>query len=378
MFKSKFLSFYVICVLVLVATLVGACAKPAAAPPPTTTVAPAPAPKTTAAPAPTSTPTASPTAVKPIEISMTMIIPQTNDQWQKAVLVWTQNIETASGGRVKFLPAFAGGVAKLDASYQAVIDGIADMAYVPISAQRGRAPLAEMGMLPPANQVLYTRPSRVFWELLNAVPEFKAEFNETRLLAMVALPLNTFLTRTKITSLEDFKGKIIISGASDQVKALGGTTSSISWGEGYLALQKGTIDGILPTSIDTVGFKFGEAAKFKLINAPIMASNNQLYMNIKKWNSLPADIQAIIEKYSGAAFADLYDQALNAAEAANKEIAIKQMGVQYNALSDTEAARWAALIEPTRKDKAAAVDKLGKPGTKWLAEYDRLVGIYSK
>lgn len=117
------------------------------------------------------------------------------------------------------------------------------------------------------------------------------------------LPLtlqNMFLSKKKVVTLSDLKGLKIRSASGTQgkvVSALGATGVSMPGGETYMALQTGVIDGTV-TGVDYfVDNKFYEICKYALQN-PIYGGVFILIMNKESWDSLPKDLQTIIDQVS--------------------------------------------------------------------------------
>jgi len=316
-------------------------------------------------------------AAKPVELGMSLSIIEMNDRWTKVVKPWIETIQKEAKGQVKINPYFVGTLTKEQQNYQGLVDGLIDLSYATFVSEWGRFPMTEIMLVSPPGGKTYTRPSRVLWELYEQFPEFKKEYAQVKLLSFNALPLSTIATTKPVTKLEDMKGKKISTGCRDQLTALGAQPVFQPFEQCYDSLSKGVFDGIDCAEADYVANKFAEVAKYKLTNSPIKAYPAGLAMSLTTWNKLPADLQAVFSKYSGAYFADLADTALAASEAACREQA-KKMGAQYITLSPAEAERWAKAIEPTRTKAAAAINAKGLPGSTLLKAMDDLIVKYSK
>ena len=93
-------------------------------------------------------------------------------------------------------------------------------------------------------------------------------------------------------------------------------------------------------------------------------------MNPAKYNSLPPDLKALIDKTTGPAAAEQYGKLWEAAEQHGREEFIKQ-GVQIHTLSDADVAELKKRMAPRIEEAIAAVDKTGKPGRKFFEEYTK-------
>jgi TRAP-type C4-dicarboxylate transport system substrate-binding protein len=314
---------------------------------------------------------------KPIELSIALSIIEMNDRWTKVVKPWIETIQKESKGQIKINPYFVGTLTKEQQNYQGLVDGLIDLSYATFVSEWGRFPITEIMLVSPPGGKMYTRPSRVMWDLYTQFPEFRKEYAQVKLLSFNALPLSTLAFTKPVTKLEDMKGKKISTGCQAQLKALGAQPVFQPFEQCYDSLSKGVFDGIDCAEADYVANKFAEVAKYKLTNSPIKAYPAGLAMSIGSWNRLSPELQAIFVKYSGAYFADLADTALAAAEADSKRQAMK-MGAQYITLSPAEAERWAKAIAPTRTGAAEAMNAKGLPGTQLLKTMDDLIAKYSK
>jgi len=152
-----------------------------------------------------------------------------------------------------------------------------------------------------------------------------------------------------VEKLEDLKGRRMRSlgrMTAYFAQSLGMAPTTMSSGEVYTALQRGTIDGLFSgvTSLDLR--KFYEVAKYAFDDADYMpkAPIQNLMMNLKFFKSQPPDIQKIlmdggaeVEKYTRAVAKDLDDK--------SRQVLVKN-GVKLLKISDNEIARWKKISIP--------------------------------
>jgi TRAP-type C4-dicarboxylate transport system substrate-binding protein len=93
-------------------------------------------------------------------------------------------------------------------------------------------------------------------------------------------------------------------------------------------------------------------------------------MNPAKYNSLPADLRALIDKSTGPATAEKFGRQWEAEEKRARDEMIKQ-GVQIHTLSDADVAEIKRRAAPQIEAAVAAVEKAGKSGRKFLEEYTK-------
>jgi len=97
--------------------------------------------------------------------------------------------------------------------------------------------------------------------------------------------------------MADVKGlKFRSSGAvqSAMVQGLGGSPVTLPITEVYTSLEKGVIDGVVTAFTAMVGYRLWDVVNYS-INANLTATPMAVAMNKKTWNSLPPDIQEILD-----------------------------------------------------------------------------------
>ena len=141
----------------------------------------------------------------------------------------------------------------------------------------------------------------------------------------------------EINSLEDLKGlKMRIPGVGGEVfKRAGGNPVNIPGGELYTAMQTGTIDAVEWVGpYNDLAFGFQQVAKYYYYpgwHEP--GSMLELLVNDDAWDSLPSDLQAIIETAAKAVNQDLLDEYTASNNKALKEL-IETHGVELRKLPE--------------------------------------------
>jgi TRAP-type C4-dicarboxylate transport system substrate-binding protein len=106
-------------------------------------------------------------------------------------------------------------------------------------------------------------------------------------------------TKKRVNKLEDLKGmKLRSTGTVAKiVSALGAVPVAMPQTETYEALSKGIVDGLMSPVEVLQGWKFGEVVGNTTLDlGTAYGLGFFIVMNKEKWNSLPPDIQKIIEK----------------------------------------------------------------------------------
>ena len=217
--------------------------------------------------------------------------------WQQN---WAAEVEKATGGRVKF-QSLPKAPAAPPGTFDAVRDGLVDLSYVTASYTPARHILPLMAELPGAgptaeiNSVAY---SRIHWKYFQKVGEYKG----VKLLAVWTHGPGQMFTKKPIHSMSDFHNLKIRTGggiAENVANALGASAFVKPSPESYELMNSGVADGVFFPFESITSFKLdkvvGQATVFP---GGLYSSAFGFFMNEDKWNKIPKQDQAIIEKYS--------------------------------------------------------------------------------
>lgn len=107
-----------------------------------------------------------------------------------------------------------------------------------------------------------------------------------------------FSTAFPVTSLDDFKGKKIRASASmtPMVEAIGALPVYVPGAELYMALKLGTVDGMCYSMSGFITQKFGEVITHVILPSLKCPPTAVWWINLDSWNTLPKDLQNLIEK----------------------------------------------------------------------------------
>ena len=137
------------------------------------------------------------------------------------------------------------------------------------------------------------------------------------------------------------------------------------------AITKGTIDGFLLPWEVIPSVKLQEMVKY---HTETDASRPSLYsalfviaMNQAKYDSLPADLKAVIDKNSGAAFSANAGRIWDESQAVGRKPAVDR-GNTFYTLPAAEVDNWIKASHPLYDEWVADMDKRGLPGKKMLQD----------
>ncbi|TET92337.1 MAG: TRAP transporter substrate-binding protein, partial [Desulfobacteraceae bacterium] len=253
------------------------------------------------------------------------------------------------------------------------VGGIVDISFFMPGYTAGRFPLTTVFDLP----LLLGGTSTVNTAIAQGVFEkyIAQEYKDAKMLIFfVSEPFTFFTSKKKIQSMADIRGlKFRSSGAvqSAMVKGLGGSPVTLPITEVYTSLEKGVIDGVVTAFTAMVGFRLYDVVKY-CIHAGLTATPMAVVMNKKTWNSLPPDIQNILDnlimRYSFEC-ATKYDADVK------KSLEIgKSKGKVIYSLPAGELAKWEKKLVPVYDKWIADMKAKGLPGEEALREIRLLQG----
>ena len=211
---------------------------------------------------------------------------------------WAEQMEKATGGRLKIQPYFGGTLMGPTETYDELQKGVADIATLTAAYSKSGFDIHK-GTFPFMYGVpeLETR-LKIFRKIANMFPEIYEEFEAVKILRLSSGSSYQMISRKPIRKLEDMKGlSIKATGLYVQfVTSAGAEGVPLPMSETFIALQKGTIDALLAPLETLKTFRFAEVASFVTILNISSTPYPGLGMNLNAWNNLPADIQKIISE----------------------------------------------------------------------------------
>ena len=262
---------------------------------------------------------------------------------ERGMMPWLKAVEADSEGSLKFETYFNETLTKGAQAWMSVKNGIADVAWNTMAVLPGMNPLCRVVTLPAFPAADPMQASRVAWRLYETQESISRPFADNKILALFMSDVDNLVTRKPVRGMEDLKGLKIrtIAGPSvDMLKALGAVPVVMPMPDVYMALQKGTLDGVMADWEPIEGFRFYEVAPYVTTNTPFSYSLFTLIMNKRAFDSLPPAAQAALDKHSGleASMELARDFAYSAREVA-KPLAEAGKVVIYE-LPDAERQRW--------------------------------------
>lgn len=307
---------------------------------------------------------------KPIKLTYSIFFPGMHIQAQTA-MEWAAEVERRSEGRLSIVIYSFGALTKPEQCWQGVLSGISDMGMSCFAYTPGRFPLLEALDLPLGwpDGLTATRIATALAEKYQPT-----EVSMAKLLYIHAHGPGILATRRPVRALEDIRGmRIRGTGLSAElISLLGATAVGMPQSETYDALQKGVVEGTFCPVETLKGWKQGEVIRYVTDTKAIGYTTAMfVVMNRKKWESLPPDLQHIIEEVS-AEWVDRHGEAWNRADEEGMQF-VESLGHQVLTLSAEEDARWRAAVEPIKAAYVARTAAKGLPGAEFLADAEAMI-----
>jgi TRAP-type transport system periplasmic protein len=277
---------------------------------------------------------------------------------------WIKEIEKRSNDRIKISYFPSNTLTPPAQTYDSITKGIADMGSSVLGYSAGRFPLSEVLTLP-----LGFKDGKQATHLADAYyKKFQPkEFSDTKTLMLYGGASCMFMTVKPLTKTEDLKGMRIrvLSECADIAKAVGASPVTMPVTEAYDGLQKGLMDGIL-ISVETLkSYRFGELIKTVLDNPAFSyAVSFFVSMNKQKWESLPKDLQKVIESVNDD-FVGRYADNWFEGEKDGLEYGISK-GAKVVKVPPDEQARWSEKMKPMHDEYVKMAKSKGLPGEEAL------------
>lgn len=249
----------------------------------------------------------------------------------------------------------------------AVRDGAVQMGFCPINMLESYVPIAELISLPflsptqeSMKKIKHGRPGKMIIEKMDRIGIKQMWWGDY---GMVDL----FTGKKLVTKPDDLKGlKIRIVGGkmtTETFKALGASPVFITATEVYMALSKGAMDGLITGFNSVYTRKYYEIAKYAT-KLNLFFSLFPTIMNMKFWESLPADVKRVIQEVGNETEEKIerlsHDQEI---DYVNK---CKEKGMTVHFLTPEERASFVQVVKPVWEDFSKRYGKEGEEVLQWI------------
>jgi len=251
--------------------------------------------------------------------------------------------------------------------YDIVAKGLSDLGYFTATWTPGRFPLTDVLSL-----AAWVDGKDIAVEIGNAMYKrvLHKEFPGVKMIELNGCIQAFLWTKKPIRTLEDVKGLKVRSPGGHQthyIKALGAEPVFIPLGDVYLAIETGTVDGIVTCPPLFLAYKFYEVAKHGVVTTFGCVSEGAI-MNMESWKKIPDDLKPVVEdvchnpfKTTGGLTRDVYKTMM-------KEIEDKK--VELYTLPPKEAERWYDGFREMTRKWVADLQAKGLPAKEVVTMYN--------
>lgn len=322
----------------------------------------------TTAAAPTPPPSSEPAStgnglaeMEPITLIYATALPETNIAGA-AERDFMDYVEAATDGKVTFERYFAGSLVTSAEGLDAVQSGLADIAYGIPTIIADEIPMNAwslgLGGLSGDDSASFGQIQKTlaYHQFLAEHPEFDAEYAD-----IGVKPLTPFTQDNAgaactdpVTTPEQSVGKSVSATPTwtPEIAEVGFTTTYLPLAEVYEGLQRGVIQCYFAPLGGIFSIKLYEVAPhFSAVGSTTALSLSRPYMNLDKWESLPAEVQEIFDEASLVAVRSFLTGDL----AANAEIAAASEADDGSGFSILSAPEVAAVIDGVQERAVAAL-----------------------
>ncbi|MFZ5587175.1 MAG: TRAP transporter substrate-binding protein [Thermodesulfobacteriota bacterium] len=286
-----------------------------------------------------------------------------------------EELKKRSNGRITYTLYAGAALGSGPEHFDIVKKGLSDMGYFTATWTPGRFPLADALSLATwvdGKDVA----TKIGNELYAKDQGVQKEFEGVKVLELNGCIQAFIWTKKPVKTMEDLKGLKIRSPGGHQtnyIKALGAEPVFMPLGEVYMAMETGTIDGIVTCSPLVLAFKLYEVAKHGVV-ATFGCVTEGVVMNQKSWEKAPADLQKIIEEVAGNPFATT--GGLSQKTYAEMIGEIKGKGVELYELPKAEQDRWFAKFQEETKKWVSGLKEKGLAAQETVDMYNKISQQY--
>ncbi len=248
-----------------------------------------------------------------------------------------EDLKKKSNGRISSTMYAGAALGKGPEHYDIVAKGLSDMGYFTATWTPGRFPLTDVLSL-----AAWVDGKDVATDIGNAMYKrvLQQEFQGVKMVELNGCIQAFLWTKKPVKTLEDVKGMRIRSPGGFQtnyIKAIGAEPIFMPLGDVYLAMETGTVDGLVTCPPLVISGRLYEVAKHGVV-ATFGCVSEGVIMNGDSWKKSPDDLKPMIDQVcnnpfntTGGLTRDVYKKML-------KELTDKKVEL-YN-LPSNEAERW--------------------------------------
>lgn len=318
-----------------------------------------------------------------VTLKLHHFLPPVSNGQAKMLAPWAKKVEEDSQGKIKIdiYPSMQLGGTPPQL-YDQVKDGVVDMVWTLPGSTPGRFPTTEVFELPflcAQKGIVNALAAQEFADTFLKDTETK----DVKLLSYWAHDSGHIHANKVIKTMEDLKGLRLRNPtrlAGEALKALGAVSVGMPVPQVPESLAQKVIDGaVVPWEV-VPAIKVHELVKYhtEIVGSPTLyAASFFLAMNKAKYDSMPAELRAVIDRNSGASFAQLAGRMWDTEAVRIREMVAKR-GNTITVLEESERKRWEEATKPVHAAWIEQVKAKGIDGQKMIDVAKALVAKHSK
>ncbi|MBT6189116.1 MAG: TRAP transporter substrate-binding protein [Tateyamaria sp.] len=316
-----------------------------------------------------------------VTLSLHQFLPAQANVPKLVLDVWADNVEAASNGRIEInrYPSMQLGGRPPELMDQA-IDGVADIVWTVVGYTPGRYPSTEVFELP----FMMTNAramSSAYWQMYEKHMK-DTEFKDVHILGTWVHGPGMIHVNTEVKIPADMEG-LKIRGGSRTVNALLAKMGATPVGMPVPAVPEGLSKGVIDGT--TIPWEVTGALKVpELVNNHTEFEGNALYvltfvlaMNKDRYESLPADLQKVIDENSGLEFSVFAGGTQADADGPSRQAAVDR-GNNIVTVSGSDLDAWRAVSQPIFAEWVADMESKGIDGQALIDEARALMDAYEE
>ncbi len=294
---------------------------------------------------------------------------------------WIDQVEVNSNGRIEIdhfgTMALGGTPPEL---FDQAVDGITDISWTVIGYTPGRFPSTEVMELPFMVDDARAA-SSALWNLTES-QLMDTEFKDVKVLGTWVHGPGMFHTSDPVKVPSDLEGMKIRGGSrmvNQLLEATGATGVGMPVPALPEALSKGVVDGAtIPWEV-TGTLKVPELVEnhTEFDGSALYVLSFVMSMNLETWNSLDADLQAVIDAASGHDFSVFAGGTQEDADTPARAMA-EELGNNIITVSEEDAVKWREVVSPIIDGWVAEMDGKGIDGQGLIDQVQASMAAYGQ
>ena len=318
---------------------------------------------------------------EPLTLNYNQWFPSGHWSQAQGLYTWFDDIEKVTEGRVK-VQASAKPLAPPNRNYQAVSDGVADIAWGPHGYTPGVFPLTEMVELPFITKDAGVS-SAAYWRLWKEYLEPTGMQSDVVTLAMhVTAGGNISMREDPITDMAGLKGaklRVPTPVVGRVLQEIGAVPVSGSLGELREMLSRGIVDGTVISDELVTGFKLDDDINsVTQIPGGIFSNSAFIIINKAKWEMISAADQTAILAISGEALSQKMGALWHENDLIARAAFQDRLGDKYAVASDAFLADLATAFSAEQGKWKAVATEQGVDADAAIAFYEAQIAGLSK